>query len=111
LPWHDILSFSVAGMTPGKLFNHIKLLFMASKLLAGFALGVLAGVLLAPDKGSETRRKISERGRDLKNKFNDFVDSIQDKLHSVKKDAEEFVDETAQKARAYSTDSGNTWAG
>lgn len=84
---------------------------MASKLLAGFALGVLAGVLLAPDKGSETRRKISEKGKDLKSKFNDFVDSIQERFHAVKDEAEEFVDETAQKARAYSTDAGNTWTG
>jgi gas vesicle protein len=84
---------------------------MASKLIAGFALGVLAGILLAPDKGSETRRKIAERGNDLKDRFNDFVDSIQDKFHSAKEEAEEFAEEATQKARAYSSDTGNTWAG
>ena len=30
---------------------------MASRLLTGFALGMLAGMLLAPDKGAETRKK------------------------------------------------------
>ena len=84
---------------------------MASKLLAGFALGVLAGVLLAPDKGSETRRKIAEKGNDLKDRFNDFVDSIQEKLHSAKGEAEEFAEEATQKARAYSSDAGTSWAG
>jgi gas vesicle protein len=88
-----------------------KFFFMASKLLAGFALGVLAGILLAPDKGSETRKKIGKTGKDLKNKFNDFVDSIHDKFNSVKNEAEEFAEEATQKARSYSNEAGKSWAG
>lgn len=84
---------------------------MPSKLLAGFALGVLAGILLAPDKGSETRKKIGKTGKDLKNKFSDFVDSIHEKFNSVKNEAEEFVDDAKQKARSYSNEAGKTWAG
>lgn len=34
-------------------------------LVIGIAAGALAGILLAPDKGSETRRKISEEGEKL----------------------------------------------
>ena len=33
--------------------------------LAGAAVGALAGILLAPDKGSETRKKISKKTGDL----------------------------------------------
>jgi gas vesicle protein len=90
-----------------------KFYFMASKLLAGFALGVLAGILMAPDKGSETRKKIGKTGADLKNKFNDFVDSIHEKFNSVKNEAEEYAEEATQKARSYSTsnDAGKSWAG
>lgn len=40
-----------------------------SKILAAFAIGAaagaIAGILLAPDKGSETRRKFSEEGQKL----------------------------------------------
>lgn len=40
-----------------------------SKILAAFAIGAaagaIAGILLAPDKGSETRRKLSEEGQKL----------------------------------------------
>jgi gas vesicle protein len=57
---------------------------MASKLLWGFTLGLVTGLLLAPEKGSETRRKISRKANDLKDKFDDFVDTVSEKLDSFK---------------------------
>jgi gas vesicle protein len=52
------------------------------KILTGFAagaaVGALLGILFAPDKGAETRRKINEQGKkmadDIKNKCNDVKD-------------------------------------
>ncbi|MFM9945945.1 MAG: YtxH domain-containing protein [Bacteroidia bacterium] len=62
-------------------------------LLAGLAAGAVIGVLLAPDKGKVTRKKIIEKGEDLaenlKQKFNDFVDDIVDKSGSTKKENKE----------------------
>ena len=85
---------------------------MASKFLTGLALGVMAGILLAPDKGSETRRKLSEKGRDLKDRFNDFIDSIHDKFGDVKEEAEDAAADIKQKAKSFSGSStGNAWAG
>ena len=61
--------------------------------LAGAAVGALAGILLAPDKGSETRKKISKKTNDLgdslKGSFNDFVDGIKDSYSNLKSDAED----------------------
>jgi gas vesicle protein len=64
--------------------------------LAGAAIGAIAGILFAPDKGSETRKKISRRtsefGETLKDSFNEFVDRVKEGYDSVKSDADELVE-------------------
>jgi len=72
-----------------------------NKLLIGFTTGLIVGLLFAPARGSETRETISNRGRELKNKFNDLVDSVSDKFDSIQDDVEELATETRQGARAY----------
>ena len=72
-----------------------------NKLLIGFTTGLIVGLLFAPAKGSETRETISNRGRDLKNKFNDLVDSVTDKFDSMQDDVEDLALEGKQRARAY----------
>lgn len=61
--------------------------------LAGVAVGALLGVLFAPDKGTETRKKISKKSKDtsesLKNKFNEFVDNISEHFEKAKPEASE----------------------
>jgi len=61
-------------------------------LLAGVATGALLGVLFAPDKGTETRKKISKKSRDfvddVKSKYDDFVRGVNEKVDSVKQEAE-----------------------
>lgn len=82
---------------------------MASKLLTGFVAGVVVGILFAPDRGSETRKKITRKGVDLKEKFNDFIDSVSDQFHSFKEDAEDMAQRGKQKAQAYANEAQNTW--
>ena len=61
-------------------------------LLAGIAAGALLGVLFAPDKGTETRRKISKKSKDfvddVKVKYDDFVKGVNEKFENVKQEAD-----------------------
>src|SRR6202000_962768 len=60
--------------------NNSKLLL---GLVVGAAIGGALGILLAPDKGSETRKKILDKGSDLGDTLSEFGDTIKDKLNDV----------------------------
>ena len=56
-------------------------------LLLGAAAGAVLGILYAPDKGSETRRKI-------KSKYRDFADDIHDTLEDIRDEYDNIVGNT-----------------
>jgi gas vesicle protein len=64
-------------------------------VLAGVAIGSVLGILFAPDKGSATRKKIVEKGGEYSdavgNKFNQMVEGITGKLHSLNQEASQLV--------------------
>jgi len=66
-------------------------------ILAGVAIGGALGILLAPDKGTETRRKIIEKGNDLggsiKDKFGDIVDGVKENFGRAKGEARNAMSE------------------
>jgi len=63
-------------------------------VLAGFAIGAALGVLFAPDKGWNTRKRISKKAEDLtedlRDKFEEFLNSISVKVDEVKKEVADF---------------------
>ena len=56
---------------------------MMNKILVGLLAGIAIGVLLAPDKGSETLRKIRSRISDYTDQAEDEADDLADKARSA----------------------------
>ncbi len=51
---------------------------------AGLAVGAIAGILLAPDKGSNTRKKIIDEGQNLADAVKEKFKACEGKCHDVK---------------------------
>lgn len=60
--------------------------------IAGASIGAIAGILLAPDSGAATRRKITNRSGELadalKNSISGWLDSLQKGMEEEVKQAE-----------------------
>lgn len=71
----------------------------SSKIVLGFlggvAVGAIAGILLAPDKGSKTRKKIVSKSKDfsadIKGKFEDLCENVTDKYEILLQDTKGLV--------------------
>lgn len=76
----------------------------AGKFLAGFvvggALGAVAGILLAPQSGEETRDLLSDASKDVVKKADKTVKEIQDKADSCVSDMQKKGDEIMEKIQS-----------
>jgi len=60
---------------------------------AGIAAGAVLGILFAPDKGTETRRKISEQGKKIADGIKIKINKGKEKFNDLKEDIEQKVKE------------------
>jgi gas vesicle protein len=79
----------------------------AGGFVTGVAIGVTAGMLLAPTSGPQTRERISSGSRKLKNNIKNYVDDslevmrrqINGKIDKLAKDGKQLVNDTTEKVK------------
>jgi len=87
---------------------------LISALLIGAAAGAVLGLLFAPDKGTEVRKKMMKGGNDLmddlcdrieegKEMLKKFKEKVVDKAEDYKSKASDFSDEVEQKVKKSAT--------
>jgi gas vesicle protein len=67
-------------------------------LLTGVAVGAVLGVLFAPDKGTETRKKLAKSGSDFKDKLTEWGKNGMEKFEDIKDEAKSYADKGRNKA-------------
>lgn len=81
--------------------------------IAGAAVGALAGILLAPEKGKDTRNKIAGKAGgisdSLKVAFNDFVEELKQTYTVAKEDGEEISSKINTANHSFQEDVKNTF--
>ena len=83
--------------------------------IAGLATGAILGILFAPEKGTDTRKKIAKKSKesmgDLKAKYEDVIGSLSSKLDGVKKDASKLFEHGKELAEDAKDDASKLYSG
>ena len=69
--------------------------------LGGVAVGTLLGILFAPAKGSETRKKIRESGTKLSDNVRETFRKGREGLHSLKENIKERMESIDEQTNEY----------
>jgi hypothetical protein len=63
----------------------------------GAAVGAIIGILVAPEKGSETRQKLCDKGKEFADEIKEAVTRGKDKFSSLKEDIEDLIGSKKEK--------------
>lgn len=69
---------------------------LVAAVIAGIAAGAVLGVLFAPNKGTETRKKIKDQGKKFAEGIKDRLQKEKEKMTSFKEDFTKAVKEKVE---------------
>ncbi|MFV8337901.1 YtxH domain-containing protein [Flavobacterium sp. LB3P21] len=76
---------------------------LAIGLLGGLAIGTALGILFAPAKGSETRKKIADKSTDLKDIVADssgkLTNKITQTINELKRESQNLIENTTESVK------------
>jgi gas vesicle protein len=72
-------------------------------LAAGIAIGGVLGILFAPDKGENTRKKIKDNSKKLSDSLRDTVKEGKNKLSGLKNNLRERADALVESVEDYAS--------
>ena len=76
---------------------------LAIGLLGGLAIGTALGILFAPAKGSETRKKIADKSTDLKDIVVDssgkLTNKITQTINELKRESQNLIENTTESVK------------
>lgn len=68
---------------------------------AGLAIGGILGILFAPDKGSETRKKIKNGGTKISDNFKQGISKLKGSISNAKEEIKERIDGVEENMNEY----------
>lgn len=81
----------------------MKALTIIVSAVAASAAGVVLGMLFAPQKGSVTRRRISQKNHQytdyLSDRFDDFVDTVSHSLESIEDETQRLAEKASAEVK------------
>lgn len=70
-------------------------------LLIGVGVGAVLGILFAPHKGSKTRKRLTERGQELKDGWSNLKENLAEVFAKTDSNTIVYTDENSSETPAY----------
>ena len=68
-------------------------------VILGAAIGAITAVLLAPDKGKRTRKRLSRKFRDLNEGLDEILDKSREQIQVISEDVESNLNDISKKRK------------